>query len=294
MDASRRHVHTVAVVGAPNTGKSTFFNRLSGASARVANWPGMTVDITTARVLMGGEMVKLADLPGVYSLDGHSEDEALVQRFLGSVALDAIVAVVNATRIELQLPLVLALEGDRRAVARRPEHGRRGDEARRHHRCAAAGTRTGGPRRHGLGQVRPGHRGGEGRTHRPAPLARRSNRRDARACAAARSARARGRTLARDLRARAGGVAGGPHGIARPDPAASVARDPAVLRRDVRAVPGRLRCGRSAAGRDEVAARRTQDDVLARHARRRTCSSCAASSSKGSSTAWAPCSRSSR
>jgi ferrous iron transport protein B len=109
MDSSRRHVRTVAVVGAPNTGKSTLFNRLSGASARVANWPGMTVDITTARVVIGGEMVKLADLPGVYSLEGHTDDEALVQQFLGTVPLDAIVVVVNASRLELQLPLVLAL-----------------------------------------------------------------------------------------------------------------------------------------------------------------------------------------
>jgi len=99
----------VAVVGPPNTGKSTFFNRITGASARVANWPGMTVDITTARVLLGDAMVKLADLPGIYTLDGHSDDEALVRRFLDAVALDAIVAIVNATRIELQLPLVLAL-----------------------------------------------------------------------------------------------------------------------------------------------------------------------------------------
>jgi ferrous iron transport protein B len=110
MDLSRRHTRTVAVVGAPNTGKSTFYNRLTGASARVANWPGMTVDVTTARLLLGDSMVKLADLPGVYSLEGHTEDEAVVHAFLGRVPLDAIVAVVNATRIELQLPLVLALK----------------------------------------------------------------------------------------------------------------------------------------------------------------------------------------
>jgi ferrous iron transport protein B len=110
MQSPHRHVRTVAVVGAPNTGKSTLFNRLSGASARVANWPGMTVDVTTARVALGAELVKLADLPGVYSLDGHSDDEALVRRFLGAVTLDAIVAVANAARLELQLPLVLALQ----------------------------------------------------------------------------------------------------------------------------------------------------------------------------------------
>ena len=100
---------SVATIGPPNTGKSTFFNRLTGAGARVANWPGMTVDVMTARVLLGGALVRLADLPGIYSLDGHSDDEVLVQRFVATAPLNAIVAVVNATRIELQLPLVLAL-----------------------------------------------------------------------------------------------------------------------------------------------------------------------------------------
>ncbi|HYQ99762.1 MAG TPA: ferrous iron transport protein B [Casimicrobiaceae bacterium] len=100
---------SVATIGPPNTGKSTFFNRLTGAGARVANWPGMTVDVMTARVLLGGAMVRLADLPGIYSLDGHSDDEAIVQRFLATAPLNGVVAVVNATRVELQLPLVLAL-----------------------------------------------------------------------------------------------------------------------------------------------------------------------------------------
>jgi len=108
--SARTSLRTAAVVGPPNTGKSTFFNRLTGASARVANWPGMTVDVLTARVLMGGTMLRLADLPGIYSLEGHSEDEMLVEGFLATVPLHAIVAVVNATRIELQLPLVLALK----------------------------------------------------------------------------------------------------------------------------------------------------------------------------------------
>lgn len=108
--ARRANVRSVAVIGPPNTGKSTFFNRLTGASARTGNWPGMTVDLLVARVLVGGSLVRLADLPGIYSLEGHSDDEALVQRFLADVPLDAIVAVLNATRIELQLPLVLALK----------------------------------------------------------------------------------------------------------------------------------------------------------------------------------------
>ena len=81
--ATGMHSCNVAVLGPPNTGKSTFFNRLTGASARVANWPGMTVEVLTARALLGGSMVRLADLPGIYSLDGHSDDEALARSLHG-------------------------------------------------------------------------------------------------------------------------------------------------------------------------------------------------------------------
>ena len=59
----------------PNTGKSTFFNRLTGASARVGNWPGITVDLLGAKILLGGDMVEVVDLPGLYDLHGFSEDE---------------------------------------------------------------------------------------------------------------------------------------------------------------------------------------------------------------------------
>ena len=50
------------MLGMPNTGKSTLFNRLSGSKSRVGNWPGLTIDIHTARILVGGHMVHLADL----------------------------------------------------------------------------------------------------------------------------------------------------------------------------------------------------------------------------------------
>ena len=50
-------VKRLAIVGMPNTGKSTFFNRLTGSSARVGNWPGVTVDLLTARIVLGGQAV---------------------------------------------------------------------------------------------------------------------------------------------------------------------------------------------------------------------------------------------
>ncbi len=99
----------IAVVGMPNTGKSTLFNRLSGVQARVANWPGMTVDLLRARVLLGATMVELVDLPGMYSLHGMGEDERLVRHFLTQEPLTALLVVVNAAQLERQLPLLLQL-----------------------------------------------------------------------------------------------------------------------------------------------------------------------------------------
>ncbi|MEY3028062.1 MAG: hypothetical protein RIQ77_145, partial [Pseudomonadota bacterium] len=53
----------IALIGMPNSGKSTFFNSISGASAKVANWSGVTVDIESVKTLIFGEIVELIDLP---------------------------------------------------------------------------------------------------------------------------------------------------------------------------------------------------------------------------------------
>lgn len=99
----------IALLGMPNTGKSTLFNRLTGASARVGNWPGVTVDLLAARILLGGAMVEVVDLPGVYDLHGYSEDEKVVRHFLNEQANDLLVVVVNATQLERQLVLPMQL-----------------------------------------------------------------------------------------------------------------------------------------------------------------------------------------
>lgn len=97
----------VALLGMPNTGKSTFFNRLTGASARVGNWPGVTVDLLAAPILLGGHMVELVDLPGLYDLHGFSDDEKVVRHFLENNAVDLAVILVNAVQVERQLSLAL-------------------------------------------------------------------------------------------------------------------------------------------------------------------------------------------
>jgi ferrous iron transport protein B len=100
----------VALVGMPNTGKSTFFNRVTGASARVGNWPGITVDLYASRVLLGGDMVEIVDLPGIYDLHGFSDDERIVRHFLEEAAVDLVAVLVNAAQIDRQLALALQLK----------------------------------------------------------------------------------------------------------------------------------------------------------------------------------------
>ncbi len=100
----------VALLGMPNTGKSTFFNRLTGASAKVGNWPGITVDLLSARVLLGSEMVEIVDLPGIYNLHGFAEDERVARTFLEENPVDLLLVVSNATQLDRQLALVLQLQ----------------------------------------------------------------------------------------------------------------------------------------------------------------------------------------
>ncbi len=91
----------------PNTGKSTFFNRLTGASARVGNWPGVTVDLLGAKILLGDEMVEVVDLPGIYDIHGFSDDEMVVRHFLENNPVDLVVVILNATQLDRQLALAL-------------------------------------------------------------------------------------------------------------------------------------------------------------------------------------------
>lgn len=91
----------------PNTGKSTLFNRLTGASARTGNWPGLTVELLAAKLPLGADLVELVDLPGIYDLHGMTEDEHVVRRFLERVPVDLLVVVLNAAQIDRQIGLLL-------------------------------------------------------------------------------------------------------------------------------------------------------------------------------------------
>lgn len=105
---------TVALVGNPNTGKSTFFSALCGIPARVGNYPGVTVEKKLGRYRDGQSSVTVVDLPGTYSLSARTLDEKVsVDVLLGRQAdvpeIDLIVAIVDATNLERNLYLFTQL-----------------------------------------------------------------------------------------------------------------------------------------------------------------------------------------
>lgn len=109
--------YVVALAGNPNTGKSTVFNALTGLRQHTGNWPGKTVTRAEGGFLYAGKRYKLVDLPGTYSLLSTSLDEEVARDFILFGQPDVTVIVVDATRLERNLNLVLqVLEITDRAV----------------------------------------------------------------------------------------------------------------------------------------------------------------------------------
>ena len=107
----------VALAGNPNTGKSTVFNALTGLRQHTGNWPGKTVTRAEGGFSYGDKRYKLVDLPGTYSLLSTSLDEEVARDFILFGQPDVTIVVVDATRLERNLNLVLqVLEITDRAV----------------------------------------------------------------------------------------------------------------------------------------------------------------------------------
>ena len=100
---------TVALAGAPNVGKSTVFNLLTGLSQHVGNWPGKTVEQKTGVLRRGNLTMNIVDLPGTYSLTANSAEEQIARDFLIKENPDVVVAVLNAASLERNLYLVAEL-----------------------------------------------------------------------------------------------------------------------------------------------------------------------------------------
>ena len=121
----RRASASIAVIGNPNSGKSTLFNRLTGLRQTTGNYPGVTVERHSGTVQLGASALELVDLPGIYCLGGFSADERIaVDVILGRIeetpAPDGMLVVLDATHLyqglylvqqlmELQVPMVVAL-----------------------------------------------------------------------------------------------------------------------------------------------------------------------------------------
>lgn len=96
---------TFALLGNPNSGKTTLFNTLTGSTARVGNWPGVTVDKREGYYGKGDNAVSIIDLPGVYSLNPYTSEEEITLDYLLKEKPDCVINVVDSTNIERNLYL---------------------------------------------------------------------------------------------------------------------------------------------------------------------------------------------
>jgi ferrous iron transport protein B len=109
--------HIIALAGNPNTGKSTVFNALTGLHQHTGNWPGKTVTRAEGAYAYGEKRYRIVDLPGTYSLLSTSADEEVARDFILFGKPDVTIIVVDGTRLERNLNLVLqVLEITDRAV----------------------------------------------------------------------------------------------------------------------------------------------------------------------------------
>ncbi len=115
---------TLGLIGNPNSGKTTLFNRLTGAHQRVGNWPGVTVEKKQGKLKYNNQQFTIVDLPGTYNIAGdfgeESIDESIAQQFIYDGQSDILINIVDASSLErglfltyqllnMQVPMVVAL-----------------------------------------------------------------------------------------------------------------------------------------------------------------------------------------
>ena len=109
-EVAGREIRTVALIGPPNSGKSTLFNRLTRLRQKVGNYPGVTVEQRVGLLAGNGHAIRIVDLPGVYSLTPYSDDERVAVNVLtgqmdGLPRPDAVLLVLDVTHLSRQLVL---------------------------------------------------------------------------------------------------------------------------------------------------------------------------------------------
>lgn len=94
-----------ALVGNPNCGKTTLFNSLTGSTAHVGNWPGVTVDKRDGTCKLGKEPINIIDLPGIYSLSPYTPEEIITRNFIIDEKPDCVINIIDSTNLERNLYL---------------------------------------------------------------------------------------------------------------------------------------------------------------------------------------------
>ena len=100
----KKHLN-IALIGNPNSGKTTLFNQLTGSRQYVGNWPGVTVEKKEGKLSYKNEEIKIIDLPGIYSLSPYSSEEIVTRNCLLHDDVDLIINIIDSTNIERNLYL---------------------------------------------------------------------------------------------------------------------------------------------------------------------------------------------
>lgn len=102
--------HTVALVGNPNSGKTTLFNQLTGSKQHVGNWPGVTIEKKVGTFTYEEHEITLVDLPGIYSMSPYSIEEVVSRDYIMDEHPDLIINIVDGTNLERNLYLSMQLK----------------------------------------------------------------------------------------------------------------------------------------------------------------------------------------
>ena len=98
-----------ALAGNPNSGKTTLFNKLTGSTAHVGNWPGVTVEKKTGIYKKLAEPIEVVDLPGIYSLSPYTNEEVVSRNYIIDEKPDVLINIIDATNLERNLYLTTQL-----------------------------------------------------------------------------------------------------------------------------------------------------------------------------------------
>ena len=103
-------MYNIALIGNPNSGKTTLYNELTGSNQSVGNWPGVTVEKKIGKLKSKNIEANIVDLPGIYSLSTISLEEEISSDYITDKKMDLIINIVDASNLERNLFLSLQLK----------------------------------------------------------------------------------------------------------------------------------------------------------------------------------------